>query len=268
VTYRFAVTRTDHSDFATGRVFYGLPGHPAFPVRLADEIFQRCLALHGSAAPGGVTLYDPCCGSASLLGAIAYLHWSRVRAVVASDIDPEVLPLAARNLSLLTQQGLEERRAQITTLRALYGKESHAAALDSVGHLQERLAAGLAAHAIPTRLFAADATDASAILAAVAPGAVDLVITDLPYGQRSAWQSGPGHELSAGDALEALLQALRPVLAPRAIVAIVSDKAQRPRHRAYRRAGWFGVGHRRVEFLRMLAHDWASGDPGASFRVE
>ena len=42
--YKFAKEQPDYSDLASGRVFYSLPGHPAFPVRLASEVFQRCLA--------------------------------------------------------------------------------------------------------------------------------------------------------------------------------------------------------------------------------
>ena len=41
--YKFASERTNYTDLASGNVFYSLPGHPAFPVRLASEIYQRCL---------------------------------------------------------------------------------------------------------------------------------------------------------------------------------------------------------------------------------
>ena len=53
--YRYAREQTDFSDFSSGRVFYSLPGHPAFPVRLAGEIFQRCIehrkSSYGAAHP-------------------------------------------------------------------------------------------------------------------------------------------------------------------------------------------------------------------------
>ena len=264
MTYRFALTRTDRSDFATGRVFYGLPGRTAFPVRLADELFQRCLAHHGASGPGGVALYDPCCGGASLLAAIAYLHWARVRSVVASDVDPDILPLASRNLALLTHEGLRQREAQISALHALHGKDSHAAALESAQRLRARLAAGLAQHALPTHLFLADATDPVAVRAGLGPATVDIVITDVPYGLRSSWQHAPDREqLAQGQGqgpLWALLEALRPVLAPGAVVAIVSDKTQKPRHEAYARADRFQIGHRRVEVLAVLGTDNGRGD--------
>jgi len=34
--YRFATERRDYSDYSSGRVFYGAPGYPAFPVRLVS----------------------------------------------------------------------------------------------------------------------------------------------------------------------------------------------------------------------------------------
>src|SRR6188768_151923 len=83
--YRFAQERVDYSDFASGRVFRSLPGRTAFPVRLADELFQRCLSLRPPdqrATP--VTLYDPCCGGATLLCTLAILHWASIRQIVAS----------------------------------------------------------------------------------------------------------------------------------------------------------------------------------------
>jgi len=61
--YQFAKERPDYSDLASGRVFYSLPGHPAFPIRLADEILQRCLARReASHVTGPCILYDPVVG--------------------------------------------------------------------------------------------------------------------------------------------------------------------------------------------------------------
>jgi hypothetical protein len=46
-----------------------------------------------------------------------------------------------------------------------------------------------------------------------------------------------------------MLGALTPLLARGAVVAVASDKGQRPRHPGYRRLEWWQVGHRRVELL-------------------
>jgi hypothetical protein len=62
--YRFGEARS-YEDFAAGRVFYGRPGAPNFPVRLTQELFGRCLSH--SVKKNGLVLYDPCCGSGYLL---------------------------------------------------------------------------------------------------------------------------------------------------------------------------------------------------------
>ena len=137
--YRFATERTDHSDFASGRVFRSLPGRTAFPVRLADELFQRCLALRPpDLRDAPVALYDPVCGGATLLCTLALLHWPSIRQIVASDADPEAVALAGRNLALLTPDGIAERRREIASLHAEYGKDSHAEALESADRLAAR----------------------------------------------------------------------------------------------------------------------------------
>src|SRR5205814_8903957 len=88
--YRFARERLDYADFASGRVFRSLPGRTGFPVRLADELFQRCLAIRsarGHHAPA--VLYDPCCGGATLLCTLAYQPWPALAQIIASDADPD-----------------------------------------------------------------------------------------------------------------------------------------------------------------------------------
>src|SRR5215211_6457770 len=100
--YKYAKEQQNYSDFSSGRVFYSLPGHPAFPVRLASEIFQRCLAHRKTTYQVSTpcTLYDPCCGAAYHLSILAYLHWGHIREVIASDIDEKAVALAERNLRL------------------------------------------------------------------------------------------------------------------------------------------------------------------------
>src|SRR5258708_38036668 len=103
MVYRFAQERQDYRDFAAGAVLHGLPGHAAFPIRLTSEIFQRCLDIRrrdGQVGPCHV--YDPCCGGGYLLATLAFLHWPNVQAIYGSDVDSQVLEVAARNLNLLT----------------------------------------------------------------------------------------------------------------------------------------------------------------------
>ena len=229
--YLFATERHNDADYASGRVFYSMPGHPAFPVRLASEIFQRCLALRaadGLTAPGVV--YDPCCGGAYHLATLAYLHGEHIASV---------------SYTHLTLPGLDRRIAELELLWADYGKHSHAEALASAGRLRERLLALTERHTIPVSVFQADATGTEGLVAASGAQSVDIVITDVPYNRLSTWQT-----TETVDPLWRMLEALRPVLAPGAVVAVASDKGQTPAHDAYRRAGRFQIGKRRIVLLK------------------
>jgi 23S rRNA (guanine2535-N1)-methyltransferase len=260
--YRFSRQRLDYSDFASGRVFRSVPGRTAFPVRLADELFQRCLAIRaraGRTVP--VTLYDPCCGGATLLCTLAFLHWPSIREIVASDADPEAVALADRNLALLTETGMAERRREIGALAAQFGKASHAEALVSADRLAASLDEHVQAHPLSTRLFVADALDPAELRPHLAPRSIDVVVADIPHGRRTRWLQ-PAADQDDGDATEGatqapsgdvtiwrLLEALRPSLAPDAVLAIVGDKSQRARHERYAPAGTLQVGKRRATFL-------------------
>ena len=222
------------------------PAHPAFPVRLASEIFQRCLALR--AADGLTTpcaLYDPCCGGAYHLATLAYLHGERIASIAASDIDADALALAQRNLALLTVPGLDRRIAELELLWADYGKRSHVEALSSAERLRERLLALTERHTIALSVFHADALDGSRILGELGARSVDVVITDVPYNRLSAWQGNV-----TSDPLMQMLEALLSVLSPDAIVAIASDKGQTATHEAYRRVDRFQIGKRRIVLLK------------------
>lgn len=247
MNYRFAVERPDYSHLASGHVFYSLPGHPAFPVRLASEIFQRCLDWRkraGEELP--CTLFDPCCGAGYSLSVLGALHREALREVIGSDVDAGAVECARRNLSLLTLEGLERRAVELEELLARYGKASHRAALQSAAVLR----AGLAAHATlpPLKVWAfqADAADPEALRRQLPSGAVDVVVTDIPYGRHSHW-AGAAFE----SPLEALLEALLAVLAPAGIVVIAADKSARPCHPRYRRLEHFQVGKRRVGLLQV-----------------
>lgn len=260
--YRFAQERRDYSDFASGRVFHSLPGRTAFPVRLAEEIFQRCFALLSEEAQHRqVTVYDPCCGGGSLLCALAYLFRPALKSIVGSDADPDAVELARRNLALLTPEGLAARQNTLAELYVEHGKQSHADALTSVDHFLEELAETAHLGPLPAEAFQADALDGPAFEARLGQGAVDIVIADLPYGNRSRWLDRENSG-ATGDTSEEqhatpaainhqLLSALKPLLATHAVAAIVTDKAQRARHEAYDQVGTLLLGKRRVTFLRV-----------------
>ncbi len=245
--YRFVTEKENFSLYSSGQVFYTLPGYPALPVRLVDEMFQRCQAVRQVSEPG--TIYDPCCGGAYHLSVLAYLHWSEIGAIVASDVDEEAVALARRNLSLLTLDGLERRMAEIAGRLAAYGKSSHAEALAGAEELRQRLVGLVKQHPIATHLFQADITRDS-IRYKVGPGPVDLVLADIPYGWHSSWQlageEGPGGPTPVWRMLETLLE----VISPQTVLAIAADKGQKVAHERYRRVERFVVGKRQVVLLR------------------
>ena len=138
--YKYAKKQLDYSDFTSGRVFYSLPGYPAFPVRLASEIFQRCIVIRKTTYNDQTpcTLYDPCCGAAYHLGILACLHGEYIREIICSDVDEKAVALAKRNLGLLDIAGLDKRIGEISTMVEQYGKDSHKDALRSAQVLKNQ----------------------------------------------------------------------------------------------------------------------------------
>lgn len=248
--YKYAQERPDYSDFASGRVFYSLPGHPAFPIRLASEIFQRCLenrkAIYNVSAP--CTLYDPCCGTAYHLSVLAYFHPEHIREIVGSDIDEKAVTLAAQNLGLLSVAGMEKRIRELSRMLEQYGKDAHKDALSSAQALKEKLDTPAEKYPVATKVFQASATDRQTISRHLQPGSVDLVFTDVPYGQHSQWQDSDLHGFS--NPIESMLDALLDRLSPTGIVAVVSDKGQKVLHTGYQRVEKFQIGKRRAVILR------------------
>jgi hypothetical protein len=242
--YKFATERTNYEDLASGSVFYSLPGHPAFPVRLASEIYQRCLALRGQGS-SPCTIYDPCCGAAYHLCVIAYLHWDSVCRIICSDINSKAVQMAERNLGLLTPAGMERRAREISAMVHLYDKESHKGALESINRMQEQVNLLTAVRPILTSVFQANATQVSSLRQGLQDTFIDMVITDIPYGQHSQWES-----TEIPNPAWAMLEALFEFLSPKSIVAIASDKQQKYAHEKYARVEKLQLGKRQVVFLR------------------
>lgn len=246
--YKYEKELKNYADLASGRVFYSLPGHPAFPIRLASEIFQRCIAAREAiyGETGSCRLYDPCCGVAYHLSVLAYLHGEHIREILASDIDEKAVALAKRNLGLLSVAGIDQRIGEITSMLEQYRKESHKEALKSAYLIRDKISDLAQIRSLDTSVFQADATDQEAIQASRPPGSVDVVFTDIPYGLHSRWQGAEALPNPAGSVLEALLG----ILSPSSIVAIASSKQQKVSHENYQRIEQFQIGKRRVVLLR------------------
>ena len=242
--YKYAKEQQDYSAYASGRVFYSISGHPAFPVRLASEIFQRCMAhrqaIHQIASP--CVLYDPCCGAAYHLSVLAFLHRQLIQRVIASDVDGKAVGLAEKNLGLLNMAGLENRIAEIRSMLEQYGKDSHKDALENANVFKARLSQE---HLLATKTFQANAMNKADLLKNLRPHSVDLVFTDVPYGQHSDW-----HGPDIPNPLWSMLDSLLELLSPSSIVAVVSDKRQKALHEGYQRIEQFQVGKRRIAILR------------------
>jgi len=252
--YEYATEDQDYSDYSGGRVIYSQPGAPAFPVRLASEIFQRAQAHLGT--DRRLRLYDPCCGGAYHLCAVGFLHGASIASILASDIDENVLALARRNLGLLTQGGLLKRQQELNDLYRQYSKESHALALGSASRLLESLHR-LPGQEIPSRIFQANALDGAALRNELSGEAIDLVISDIPYGWMTGWQGTGANVLTpavrtpgAQTPAAQLLAALHPLLPEGALAAIAADKSQKVAHEGFRRVERFQVGRRQIIFLQ------------------
>lgn len=250
--YKYVKEQLDYSDFASGRVFYSMSGHPAFPVRLASEIFQRCVAsrktIYNNSTP--CTLYDPCCGAAYHLSVLAYLHREHIREVIGSDIDEKAVALASQNLGLLGVAGLDKRISEISKMFELYNKESHKEALASGYILKDRISALAQEHPLITKVFQASTIDSKTIIKNIKTKSVDIVFTDIPYGQHSHWRGLNSNELL--DPLWLMLNTLIDILSPSSIVAIVSDKQQKVSHTGFQRVEQFQIGKRRVVILKPI----------------
>ncbi|GAA4208675.1 hypothetical protein GCM10022252_74140 [Streptosporangium oxazolinicum] len=241
MTYRHAIVRTSHQDLASGAVLHSAPGFPAFPVRLASEIFQRALTLRGGDQPA--VLWDPCCGSGHLLTVVALLHRRQIASVLASDLDPEARNLAERNLALLSPAGLTARAADLRARAARFDKPAY----DSAAHAAHRLATELDAAGgdIPHAVRQADVFDPDQLQRTFGHHAPDIVITDIPYGEQTHW-GGP----SATAGVTGMVEALTAVLPHDSVIAVTVRGRKVPTDRGPRPRTSFKVGTRAVALFR------------------
>jgi 23S rRNA (guanine2535-N1)-methyltransferase len=172
--------------------------------------------------------------------------------LIASDSAAEAVQLAKRNLSLLTPHGLDHRISELFNLLQQFGKQSHQDALENAETLK-RSALGKP-NVIETSVFQANALKADEIASHVPAQSVDVVFTDIPYGQQSHWQgidAGLNEIDAARGPVWAMLNSMLPILAPGGLVIVASDKQQKASHEGYRRVEQFKVGKRQLVILEI-----------------
>lgn len=238
MVYRYCENR-NFEDLASGKVIVHRAGYTNFPVRLAQEIFSRCLFHLDN--PDSVCIYDPCCGGGYLLTVLGFLNFERIKTIMASDISDDAIELTNENLSLLDENGLKNRIQQINDLLSLHNKNSHIEALNSAANLLAILANST--HQIERKVFKTDILsnfplDNSNFKA-------DIIFTDVPYGNLVEWKNEKKENIN-------LLDQLLPVTKEKTVVAICSDKSQKFQSDNFQRLEKQVIGKRLFQIFRSV----------------
>jgi 23S rRNA (guanine2535-N1)-methyltransferase len=211
--------REDHRDLASGLVLRSAPGYPAFPVRLADELFGRAAEHLPTDRPA--TLWDPLCGSGYLATVLGLRHRRRLESVLCTDVAPDAVALAGRNLALLTAGGLAERERELRARAAEFDKPGYLEAARAAARLAAALRA--AGGDLPGHAAVADAFDPAALRGRSPadptrpPSRPVVVVTDVPYGEQTGWL---GAAPPADRALPEFVRSLCSVLPGHAVLAL------------------------------------------------
>ncbi|WP_329109987.1 rRNA methyltransferase [Micromonospora sp. NBC_01699] len=244
MTYQFVTEQHDYSDLASGAVLRSAPGHPAFPVRLASEVFLR--AWHALEEARPLTVWDPCCGSGYLLTVLGLLHRDKIAGLIASDIADDPLRIARANLALLSTRGLRRRTAELDELARRFGRPSYVNAAGAARRLQELLSRS-GGQDLPHVVGQTDVFDQRqvAALLAVSPQP-RLVLTDVPYGEQTAWQ-GAGQ----AEGVPNLLRSLASALPADTMIAMIARGRRVPLPAGVHATARFKIGTRAVVLVRL-----------------
>jgi 23S rRNA G2445 N2-methylase RlmL len=231
------INKENNEDFAAGRVIYNKPGVTNYPVRLICEIFMRCLEY--SDKKDDIVLYDPCCGAGYNLTVLGMMFLEKIKKIYASDINKEFIDLTKKNLSLLTEEGLRNRKNQIKTMIRNYQKKSHLDALESINNMIYKLDRNISSEVYLVDILSENALDNYNFTA-------DIMIIDVPYGQIVNWSKKNGNEINI------LLSSIKHVISNKTIVAISYTKKQKYKNVYYKRVEKFKFGHRKIDILRPI----------------
>jgi hypothetical protein len=227
---------SNFEDFSSGRVIYNNVNFPNFSVRIAGEIFSRC--LEHTQKKKDICLYDPCCGSAYMLTVLGYLFNEIIQKIYCSDISIEAIELSKKNLSLLSFHGINRRKNEINELIKKFNKESHKSALCSLAKIENLLKKEISSNIFMTNILSKpDFIDKKFC--------ADIVITDVPYGNLVSWSNNSGEELNV------LLDGILPIIELNSIIAISYNKKQKINNQKYRIIEKHQIGHRRIDILKL-----------------
>lgn len=237
MVYKYCANK-NFKDLASGKVIVHRAGYPNFPIRLAQEIFCRCLYYLDHS--DNICIYDPCCGGGYLLTVLGFLNFEIIKTIIASDISDEAIQLANENLSLLNINGLEQRIQQLNHLLLLHNKNSHAEALESATNLLSILTNSF--HEINHKTFKANILSNNPF--DNQNFKADIIFTDVPYGNLVKWQDKNEDSIN-------LLDQLLPITKDNSIVAICSDKSQKIQSDNFQRLEKQVIGKRLFQIFRM-----------------
>lgn len=228
--YKFTQNE-NYEDFACGRVIYHVGGEPTFPVRLALEMYERCLQY--SQKKKDISLYDCCSGGAYMLTVLGLIKSDTISKIYGSDINLSSIKLAEDNLGLLTETGIQKRRNELEALYKNYGKASHLEALQSIDRIEKLLS-----KEIKTSIFIRNALEVCDL-----PFIPDIIITDVPYGNLAEWNEGSG-------GINQMMEALSEVCSRETIICVCMDKKQKIQTELYQRLERQLVGKRKFEIYK------------------
>lgn len=234
----------NYEDFSSGRVLYNAKGAANFPVRLAQELYGRCLEY--SEKKKDICLYDCCCGGGYMLTVLGFLNQDTIGEIVGSDIDEKALSIAEANLSLLTKHGIEKRISEIRNMIGQYNKQSHIDSEESALRLQSLLKRDIMTHT-----FTADA-----LVKISLDKTPDIIITDVPYGNLVSWTDNESkiastqYEETVKSDVTVMLDTLCEICGNNTIIGICMDKGQKITSAKFQRLEKQLIGKRKFEILR------------------
>lgn len=231
--YKFC-ENDNFEDYSSGRVLYGKRGIPNFPVRLINEIFRRC--IYYCENKRDLTIYDPCCGGGYSLTVLGLCNNEVIADILGSDIDKQMIEYAKKNTDLLSKAGLQKRIDEIEEMLQLYNKASHSEALESAKRIKDVIK-----HDINIDIFEADCTTPQNT-----DKKIDIIITDVPYGNLVDWKG----EQESG--ISIMMKQLSKIANPSTILAISMDKHEKVNNDEWKRFEKNIIGKRKFEIYKLI----------------